>query len=161
MNIALRVCFIQKPIQDGLINVKQYPTAAQTAHIGKNALLRVLFENFTDQLLGDKHVGDKWFVIRPFLATCISLQVFHLVCVGRMLYLHVLVLLCVCILALYRSWWLMSKGGEMRIAMALQSSVVSLLSTHALRSYIHLTDQWCYEWGGVSESDSDLACVML
>jgi len=58
-HIALRVCFIQKLIQDGLINVKQCPTAAQTADIGTKALPRVPFENFTDQLLGDKHVGDK------------------------------------------------------------------------------------------------------
>jgi hypothetical protein len=54
-----RVCFIQKLIQNRLINVKQCPTAAQTADLGTKALLRVLFENFTDQLLGDKHVGDK------------------------------------------------------------------------------------------------------
>ena len=58
-HIALRVCFIQKLIQDGLINVKQCPTAVQTADIGTKALPRVPFENFTDQLLGDKHVGDK------------------------------------------------------------------------------------------------------
>ena len=54
-----RVCFIQKLIQNGLINVKQCPTAAQPAVIGTKALPRVLFENFTDQVLGDKHVGDK------------------------------------------------------------------------------------------------------
>jgi len=54
-----RVCFIQKLIQNGIINVKQWPTAVQTADIGTKALPRVLFENFTDQLLGDKHVGDK------------------------------------------------------------------------------------------------------
>jgi len=54
-----RVCFIQNLIQNGLINVKQCPTAAQTADIGTKALPRVLFENFTDQLFGDKHVGDK------------------------------------------------------------------------------------------------------
>jgi len=54
-----RVCFIEKLIQDGLINDKQYPTAAQTADIGTKALPRLLFENFTDQLFGDKHVGDK------------------------------------------------------------------------------------------------------
>jgi len=35
------------------------------------------------------------------LASCSS---FHLVCVGRTQYLHVLVLLYVCIFALYRSW---------------------------------------------------------
>ena len=54
-----RVCFIQKLIQNGLIKVQQCPTAAQTADIGTKALPRVLFENFTDQVLGDKHVGDK------------------------------------------------------------------------------------------------------
>jgi len=58
-HITLRVCFIQKLIQDGLINVKQCPTAAQTTDIGTQALPRVPLENFTDQLLGDKHVGDK------------------------------------------------------------------------------------------------------
>ena len=58
-HIALRVCFIQKLIQDGIINCKQCPTAAQTADIGTKALPRVPFENFTDQLLGDNHVGDK------------------------------------------------------------------------------------------------------
>jgi len=54
-----RVLFIQKLIQNGLINVKQCPAAAQTADIGTKTLPRVLFENFTDQLLGNKHVGDK------------------------------------------------------------------------------------------------------
>jgi len=58
-HIALRVCFIQKLIQDGLINVKQCPSAVQTADTGTDALPRVPFENFTDQLLGDKHVEDK------------------------------------------------------------------------------------------------------
>ena len=57
--IALRVCFIQKLIQDGLINVKQCPTAAQIANIGTKALLRVPFETFPDQVLGDKYVGEK------------------------------------------------------------------------------------------------------
>jgi len=59
LRVLRQVCFIQNLIQDGLINVKQCPTAAQTADIGTKALPCVLFENFTDQLLGDKHVGDK------------------------------------------------------------------------------------------------------
>jgi len=59
MYCGQRVCFIQNLIQNGLINVKQCPTAAQTADIGTKALPRVLFENFTDQLLGNKHVGEK------------------------------------------------------------------------------------------------------
>jgi len=67
-HIALRVCFIHKLIQNGLINVKQCPTALQTADIGTKAWPRIPFENFTDQLLGDKHVGDKRFLIRPFLS---------------------------------------------------------------------------------------------
>ena len=67
-HIALRVRFIQKIVQDGLINIKQCPTAAQTADIGTKALPRVPFENFTDQLLADKHVGDKIFIFRPFLS---------------------------------------------------------------------------------------------
>jgi hypothetical protein len=58
-HVALRVCFIQQLIQDGIINAKQCPTAAQIADIGTKALPRVPFESFTDQLLGDKHVGGK------------------------------------------------------------------------------------------------------
>jgi len=58
-HIALRVCFIKKLIQDGILNVKQCPTAVQTADIRTKALPRVPFENFADQLLGNKHVGDK------------------------------------------------------------------------------------------------------
>ena len=58
-HIALRVCFIQKLIQDGILNVMQCHNAVQTADIGTKALPCVPFENFTDQLLGDKHVGDK------------------------------------------------------------------------------------------------------
>ena len=51
--------YSEKLIQDGLINVRQCPTAAQIADIGTKALPLVPFETFTDQLLGDKHVGDK------------------------------------------------------------------------------------------------------
>ena len=67
-HIALRVCFVQKLIQDGILNVKQCPRAVQTADIVTKALPCVPFENFTDQVLGDKHVGDKCFLIRPFLS---------------------------------------------------------------------------------------------
>ena len=56
---ALRVCFIQNLIQDGLINVKQCSSAVQTADIGTKALPRVHFKNSTDQNLGDKHIGYK------------------------------------------------------------------------------------------------------
>ena len=42
-----------------LFVAKQCPTAAQIAEIGTKALPRVPFESFTDQLLGDKHVGGK------------------------------------------------------------------------------------------------------
>jgi len=58
-HIALRVCFLQKPIQDGLISVKQCPTAGQIADIETHALPYVPLANFTDQLLGEKPVGDK------------------------------------------------------------------------------------------------------
>ena len=60
-HVALRVCFIQQLIQDGIINAKQCPTAAQIADIGTKALPRVPFESFIDQLLGDKHIGGKCF----------------------------------------------------------------------------------------------------
>jgi len=55
-------------IQDGSMIFKQCPTAVQIAKIGTKALLRVPLENFTDQLLGDKHVGDKRFILRLFLS---------------------------------------------------------------------------------------------
>jgi len=58
-HIALHVYFIQKPIQDDILNVKQCPTVVQTADMWTKALPRVPFENFTDQLLGDKPVVDK------------------------------------------------------------------------------------------------------
>jgi len=58
-HVALRVCFIQQLIQDGIINAKQCPTAAQIADIRTKALLQVPFESLTDQLLGDKHIGGR------------------------------------------------------------------------------------------------------
>jgi len=79
-HIALRMCFIQKLIQDRILNISnaperdnvvywktngkinndlQCPTTVQTADIRTKALPRVPFDNFTDQLLGNKHVGDK------------------------------------------------------------------------------------------------------
>ena len=58
-SVVLRVCFIQQLIQDGIISAKQCPTAVQIPDIGTKALPRVPFESFTDQLLGDKHVGGK------------------------------------------------------------------------------------------------------
>ena len=59
MQLGKAAWFIQKLIQDGIYNVKQCPTAVQTADIGTKALPSVPFEYFTDQLLDDKHVGDK------------------------------------------------------------------------------------------------------
>jgi len=58
-HVALRVCFIQQLIQDGIISAKQCPTAVQIPDIGTKALPRVPFESFTDQLLSDRHVGSK------------------------------------------------------------------------------------------------------
>jgi len=58
-HIALRACFLPKPIQDELINVKQCPSAVQTVDVGTTVLPRIPFGNFTDQLLGDKHIEDK------------------------------------------------------------------------------------------------------
>ena len=55
-SVVLHVCFIQQLVQDGIIIAKQCPTAVQIADIG-TALPRVPFKSFSDQLLGDKHVG--------------------------------------------------------------------------------------------------------
>jgi len=60
-HVALRVCFIQQLIQDGIISAKQCPTATQIADIGTKALPRVPFESFTDQLLVDKQIACKSF----------------------------------------------------------------------------------------------------
>jgi len=60
-HVTLCVCFIQQLIQYGIINAKQCPTAAQLADIETKGFSRwrVPFESFTDQLLGDKHIGGK------------------------------------------------------------------------------------------------------
>ena len=161
-HIALRVCFIQKLIQDGILNVKQCPAEVQTADIKTKAqaLPRVPCENFTDQLLGDQHVGDKRFLIRPFLSYVCRPSSFHLVYFGRLLYLHEQIELqakllnyflgsnksninqsCPCLaLRLYTcslSVLMTYEQGEvMRIAVASWLSVDNLLSTHAFRSCI-------------------------
>jgi len=76
------------------------------------SLSHVPFESLTYQLLDDKHVGDKWIFIRPFQSKVCRPSSFHVVCLGRLSYLHALVLLYVCILALNQSWWLISKAGQ-------------------------------------------------
>ena len=58
-HVAFCVYFIHQLIPDGIINAKQCLTAAQIADIGTKALPRVPFESFTDQLMGDKHIGSK------------------------------------------------------------------------------------------------------
>jgi len=151
-----RVCFIQKLIQNGLINVKQYPTAAQTADIGTKTLPRVLFENFTDQLLGDKHVGDKRFIIRPFLShVCVFWSLIWFTRVQGFLFS------CPCLVT---SAWLLIVGclassqGKNALCFSNYDYLLflSLFSTHAFRSYIsHVWLWWWYEWGGVSQSDRD------
>ena len=55
-HVALRVCFIQQLIQDGIINAKQCPTAAQIADIGTKALPRVSFESFTESICGPNKI---------------------------------------------------------------------------------------------------------
>jgi len=128
-----RVCFIQKLIQNELINVKQCPTAAQTADIGTKALPRVLFENFTDQLLGDKHVGDKSALPKPRVCAF----KFDLVRSGTRLSI-VLSLSC------YASAWLLivgrlasEQGGNAHCFSNYDYLLfLSLFSTHAFRSYI-------------------------
>ena len=146
-HIALRVCFIQKLIQDGILNVKQCPNAVQTADIRQRLCLAYLL-NFTDHLLGDKHVGDKWFIIRPFLSHVCWPSSFSFglrryaalsTCPCLALRLHT------CSLSVLVTY---EQGGGMRIAMALRLSVVSLLSTHALRSYI-LRTMMLWVRGGV------------
>ena len=52
-HVALRVCFIQSLIQDGIIKNEQYPTAVQMT----KALPRVPFGPFINHLLGHKHDG--------------------------------------------------------------------------------------------------------
>ena len=54
---AFCVCLLQQFIQDGIINAKQCPIAAQIVDTETKALPRVPFKYFTDQLLGDKPVA--------------------------------------------------------------------------------------------------------
>jgi len=58
-HIALRLCLIQRFLQDGILNVKRCPTVVQTADVGTRLCLSYLLENLANQLFGDKHVGDK------------------------------------------------------------------------------------------------------
>ena len=77
-----------------------------------------------------------------------------------MLYLYVLFFalrLHTCYLSVLVTY---DQRGKMRIAMALQLSVVSLLSTHALRSYILRTNDDMSE-GGCQSQTVTLASVML
>jgi len=79
--VVPRVCVIQKLIRDGIISAQQCPIAVQIPDIGTKALPRVPFELeiiidlpfgfpinniislpfefFTNQFLGDRHVGSK------------------------------------------------------------------------------------------------------
>ena len=54
---ASRLPLVSELIQDGIINAKQCPTAAQIADIGTEALPRVPFGPFINHLLGHKHDG--------------------------------------------------------------------------------------------------------
>ena len=102
-HVVLLVCFIQQLIQDGIINAKQCPTAAQIADIGTKALPRVPFKSFTDQLLGDKHVGGKRFSFGPSYAR-VSAQVFKLFLLVSMSVCIVTLLLCpICCILAYAS----------------------------------------------------------
>jgi len=89
-------------------------TAVQIADIGTKALPRIPFENFPDQLLGNKHVGDKRFSWCSHSAlskpTASAFKFSILGCVGRLLYLPFLVLLCVIILALYQGTFVTFYG---------------------------------------------------
>jgi len=64
-HVALRVCFIEQLIQDGIISANQCPTTLQIPDIGTKALSREPFESLTDQLLSDRHVGSKWVSFGP------------------------------------------------------------------------------------------------
>ena len=66
-NVAFCVCRIQQFTQDGIINYKQCPFAAQIIDNETKALLRVPFKSFTDELLGTKYVGGQRFSSVPFL----------------------------------------------------------------------------------------------
>jgi len=73
--------FVQHLIQDKIISAKQCPIP----DIETKALPRVPFKSFTDQLLGDRHVGSKWFSFGPSYARA-SAQVFKLFLLVSMVY---------------------------------------------------------------------------
>jgi len=64
-HVALRVCFIEQLIQDGIISANQCPTTLQIPDIRTKALSREPFKSLTDQLLSDRHVGSKWVSFGP------------------------------------------------------------------------------------------------
>ena len=74
-HIALQVCFIQKLIQDGLINVKQCPTAAQTADLGTKALPRVPLKTLRISFSATSTLATNYSSFGPSYATCVCLQV--------------------------------------------------------------------------------------
>jgi len=93
--IALRVCFIQKLIQDGFLNVKQCPTAVQTADIGTKALPQ-LYGSASRRQARWRQMIRHSALPKPR----VSAFKFDLVCSGRLLsILKILVVLCVCMVA--------------------------------------------------------------
>ena len=117
-HVALRVCFIQSLIQDGIIKNKQCPTAVQMT----KALPREPFGPFINHLLGDKHVG-KWFVSGPSYAR-LSAQVFNLFLLVSIVYVlcHLIHMLCLLYYRLYVFLEHLSKGD----AFVLEFSVVNV-----------------------------------
>jgi len=155
-----RVCFIQKLIQNGLINIKQCRTAVQTADIETKALSRVLFENFTDQLLGDKHVGDRWFIIRPFLSHVCLLS--SLIWFARVQgFLFSCPCLAFCMVAHCRPFGFWARGG---MCIALATTIICyfwvyflhMLFAHTSHILDHDDDM---SEGGCQSQTVTLACV--
>ena len=86
------------------------PPRFQLQTYGQRLCLAYLLKTLRISSLATSTLATNYFLIQPFLNHGCQPSNFHLLCVGRLLYVHVLVLLCVCTFALY--WWLMSKWGE-------------------------------------------------
>jgi len=138
---------------------KQCPTAAQIVDIGTKALPRVPFESFTDQLLGDKHIGSKW-LIHSALPTpvhllkytsCFSWSQWFLVFCPFYCYVASVALLLMRLSQAFKQWGVRAMFWRSDFAF-----LMILFFTHVFCSNMSwVVYHWQFEWGGVSESSCD------
>ena len=111
------VCVVvHKRIQDEILNIKQCTTAANIAncrHRDKGFTSHTFWKLFGSCFL--RQAPWRCWQMISHQAKCVILWVFYLFCVGRLLYLGDIVLLCNYIVAIHLSWWFMSKRGDVHV----------------------------------------------